>query len=164
MSRADDAARTQATDPPSDAQAALARAGAHGRRAAAEALAAVGALLDAAALAGSGKPAAAHPLLGPLAEMLAQLAGFLGSSEDSAAGPVVEAITRALDAEIERWERRAQNDADARAVLRAFLGLRELLWEAGIRRPPPKARTRPTKGTEGRERPSRAPARTTAQG
>jgi len=46
----------------------------------------------------------------------------------------------ALDAEIARWEKRAAADGDARAVLRAFLGLRELLWEVGVRpRPEPAA-------------------------
>ena len=35
--------------------------------------------------------------------------------------------------EIERWEARSARDPDARAVLRAFLGLRELLWELGLR-------------------------------
>ncbi|MGH7286571.1 MAG: hypothetical protein ACREI8_00945, partial [Myxococcota bacterium] len=36
---------------------------------------------------------------------------------------------------IARWEERARQDGEARAVLRAFLGVRELLWEFGIRRP-----------------------------
>ena len=164
MTGADDATSARRADPPPDARAALARAGTHGRRAAAEALAALGALLDAAALAGVGKPAAAHPWLGPLAEMLTHLADFLGSSRDPAAEPLVEAIARALDAEIERWEHRARNDADARAVLRAFLGLRELLWEAGIRRPPPTARTRTAQGTAGHRRPTRATAPSTTEG
>jgi hypothetical protein len=47
---------------------------------------------------------------------------------------LLAAIAEALDAEIARWELRAQDDADARAVLRAFLGMRELLWEFGVRR------------------------------
>jgi hypothetical protein len=42
-------------------------------------------------------------------------------------------IAEALDAEIARWEERAKHDADARSVLRAFLGLREVLWELGVR-------------------------------
>ena len=45
----------------------------------------------------------------------------------------------ALDAEIARWETKARQDADARAVLRAFLGVRELLWELGMRPSAPAA-------------------------
>ena len=42
-------------------------------------------------------------------------------------------LAAALESEIRRWERRSQTDPDARPVLRAFLGLRELLWEFGLR-------------------------------
>ena len=66
-----------------------------------------------------------------------------------------------LEAEIERWEARAGDDPEARAVLRAFLGLRELLWEFGIR--PSGSRTgsetgnsfRSRRGTARRSRPRR---------
>ena len=40
-----------------------------------------------------------------------------------------------LDAEIARWENCSKDNADARAVLRAYLGVREVLWELGLRRP-----------------------------
>ena len=46
---------------------------------------------------------------------------------------LVAALADALDAEIARWQARSTEDPDARAVLRAFLGLRELLWELGVR-------------------------------
>lgn len=44
-------------------------------------------------------------------------------------------LYRALEAEILRWETRSKTDPDARPVLRAFLGLREILWEFGVRAP-----------------------------
>jgi hypothetical protein len=44
-----------------------------------------------------------------------------------------EPLAEALELEIKRWELRSSTDADARVVLRAFLGLRELLWELGMR-------------------------------
>ena len=66
-------------------------------------------------------------------------------------------LAEALDLEIERWERRAREDPDARAVLRAFLGVRELLWELGIR-PQPKrgaadeAQSPPKRKSKGKRR------------
>jgi hypothetical protein len=115
-------------------QEALARARRHTQRAIAEALAAARALLDAASLGLSGEPAEAHRGLGALSSALQQASAQL--SDDSAAltGPVVEAILDALDHEIARWELRSSDDAEARAVLRAFLGMREILWEFGLRR------------------------------
>ena len=110
------------------------RARGHARRAAAEALAGVQAVLDAAALATSGVPSEIHALLAPLATLLSGLEDRLVRSAGPMSAPVVDAITQALDAEISRWETRAQDDPEARAVLRAFLGLRELLWEFGLRR------------------------------
>jgi hypothetical protein len=47
---------------------------------------------------------------------------------------LLDSIADALDAEIVRWEQLAADDLEARSVLRAFLGLRELLWEFGVRR------------------------------
>ena len=81
-----------------------------------------------------------------------------------AQGPLVQAIIEALDAEIARWEARSRDDADARAVLRAFLGLREILWEFGMRpadaeRPPPSGpspESRPGRGRPGARNPARA--------
>jgi hypothetical protein len=113
---------------------ALERARAHARSAAGEALASLHALLDAASLAASGRPSEFHGLLGPLAKLLEGLAEQLGHHGEPVGVPILEAITEALDAEIARWEDRAQEDPEARAVLRAFLGLREVLWEFGVRR------------------------------
>ena len=113
---------------------ALERARAHARSAAAEALASLHALLDAAALAASGQPSEFHGLLGPLAKLLEGLAERLGHEGEPVGAPILVAVTEALDAEIARWEDRAREDPEARAVLRAFLGLREVLWEFGVRR------------------------------
>ena len=111
---------------------ALARAREHARRALAEALAACGALLDAASLAATGAEASRHPLFAAAAAWLLDtrrnLARGAGPGEELGA-----ALSEALEAEIARWERRARNEVEARAVLRAFLGLRELLWELGVR-------------------------------
>lgn len=119
---------------PETAGEALERARAHARSAAAEALASLHALLDAAALAASGQPSEFHGLLGPLAKLLEGLAERLGHQGEPIGAPILEAVSEALDAEIARWEDRAQEDPEARAVLRAFLGLREVLWEFGVRR------------------------------
>ena len=129
---------------------ALALALAHGRAAAAEALAAIHALLDAATLATSGEPSASHGLLGPVARTLEGLAADLDAQRADASGPLLASLAAALDAEIARWEERAVDDRDARAVLRAFLGLRELLWEIGVRP------TRPADATPRRREPQRS--------
>jgi hypothetical protein len=119
---------------PADAAEALARARQHARSAASEAVAAVHALLDAAALATSGLPSEANGVLAPLARLLESLSEGLAPAADVASAPLLTALAEALDAEIARWEARARDDAEARAVLRAFLGVRELLWELGLRR------------------------------
>jgi hypothetical protein len=119
---------------PADLAEALARARQHARSAASESVLAVHALLDAAALAASGLPSDASRLLAPLAQLLESLAQGLAPDADAVSAPLLEALAEALDAEIARWEARARDDAEARAVLRAFLGVRELLWELGLRR------------------------------
>jgi hypothetical protein len=120
---------------PESVQGALARAGRHARSAAAEAILAARALLDAAALLQRGAPAETSPALAQIAVWLERLAA--GIAPDGAAdADLTRALAEALDAEISRWEERARDDADARAVLRAFLGVRELLWELGVRPAP----------------------------
>ena len=127
--------------PPRTAEEALARAAAHGRRAAAEALRAARALLDALSLSLHGAGAEERRVLGLAARSLDDLAGALHGG--SAPASVLVAVAEALDVEIARWEARARQDADARAVLRAWLGLREILWELGVRRPRGDARQAP---------------------
>lgn len=116
---------------PNNVEEALALARQHGRAAAAEATAAVRALLDAAALGSTGKRSGEVPGLGAVGEMLDDLHRWLEGGETSSA--VVVALAEALESEIRRWETRSSQDEEARSVLRAFLGLRELLWELGVR-------------------------------
>jgi hypothetical protein len=113
---------------------ALARARRHAKSAVAEALEAARALLDAASLATSGAPADAHPLLAR-ADRWIRTASRGWAADGGLSGELGAALAEALDHEIARWEQRARIDDDARAVLRAFLGLRELLWELGVRPP-----------------------------
>jgi len=129
--------RTQRDDPepPERAAEALARARKHAHAAIAEALAAVRALLDASSLVLSGETPASNTLLGPIARILEGLrAGFDASATTAEAAALLRSIAEALDVESARWEARAETDPEARAVWRAFFGLRELLWEFGIRR------------------------------
>jgi len=146
-----DGGRPQSTDE------ALARAREHGQAALAETLRALESLLDAAALASGGAAAAGHPVLGQVARVLEGLAAELAPGNRAASESLLAAVAAALDLEVSRWEKRAHEDPDARAVLRAFLGLRELLWEFGVRPggggsgPDPAARRRRS------PRPSRSP-------
>jgi hypothetical protein len=119
-------------DAPESAEQALARAAQHARASAAELVAALRALVDAASLAASGEPGATGRLA-PLAMVLDEVQALV--SPELGGGALAAAIAEALDAEIARWEERGRDDPDARAVLRAFLGLRELLWELGVRPP-----------------------------
>ena len=139
--------------PPATLEEALARAREHGRLALAETLSALQALLDAAALAGSGKPLQAHRQFAPLARVLEGLASDLARRSGDGPEPLLASIAEALDVEIARWEKRARDDLDARAVLRAFLGLREILWELGVR--PRRSDSKPGPGPQrARKRPA----------
>jgi hypothetical protein len=132
-------------EPPTSAAEALAAAAQHTRAAVSEAIAAIHSLLDAVSLASAGELSEAHQLLGPITQTLENLRGQLGDDRESA--HLLAAIADALDAEIERWQQRAREDPDARSVLRAFIGLRELLWEFGVRPSSPDAerQTPPTR-------------------
>ncbi len=127
---------------------ALARARRHARAAVGEGLEAVRALLEAAALATPGVPTGAQRLLSLASDALQELAATLGAED--------RVTQAALDAEIARWEARARDDTEARAVLRAFLGLRELLWELGVR-PEGGARARGAKRARARRKVERVP-------
>jgi hypothetical protein len=111
---------------------ALARARRHAKNAAAEALEALRALLDAASLATSGAPSANNALFVSIDRWIARASRGWASQGGVSDGITAE-IAAALDQEIARWEERAKHDDDARPVLRAFLGLREVLWELGVR-------------------------------
>jgi len=138
---------------------ALARARRHGRAATAEALAMVRALIDAASLAASGRPSEASRLLGPLAKLLEALGEDLGYDAGDGSSQILDSIAGAIDEEIARWEERARDDTEARTVLRAFLGLREILWELGFRHSGPAS----DDSKERREPPSAPSRRRTAK-
>jgi len=91
------------------------------------------ALLDLGSLSTSGVPAHSHRILARIAALLEELAASLGTSDSKRNASLGRALADAIDLEIARWEARAEDDPEARAVLRAFLGLRELLWEIGVR-------------------------------
>jgi hypothetical protein len=112
---------------------ALARAARHGRTAVAEALAAGRALVEAAALASTGRPVSENGALGLVLRTLDELGESLAAGMEGPAAGLLRSVVEALDAEIARWEARAGDDPEARAVLRAYLGLREILWELGVR-------------------------------
>lgn len=133
--RASEAASQGAAARESELAEALTRAREHIRAALAELLQALCALADAASLAATGAPASAHPPLVRLVRSLERLGAAL-AGEGRAPDGLIDAIAHALDGEIERWEARAHDDPEARALLRAYLGLRELLWELGVRRTP----------------------------
>jgi hypothetical protein len=122
------------TPAPHRLEEALLRVRDHARAATAEAALAARALLDAASLGATGVPAEGHePLRGAL-RWLEDLAANAGGGEGRR---WLSALSDALDAEIARWEARSRSDPEARGVLRAFLGLRELLWELGLQAPAP---------------------------
>ncbi len=117
--RSQNRTRQDDAEPPERAAEALARARRHARAAIAEALAAVGALLDASSLALSGEAATSNPLLGPMARILEGLrAEFDKNATTGEAAALLRSIAEALDAEIARWEARAETDPDARGVAR----------------------------------------------
>ena len=122
---------TERTPPTSSAEA-LAEARRHAQHAAAESAAALRALLDAAALATAGEPAAAGRLA-PLAEALERIAAWLHPEGDESGEAVLRALADGLDAEIARWEAKSREDPEARSVLRAFLAVREVLFEMRTR-------------------------------
>ena len=117
-------------------QQALARARRHAGSAAAEAVAALRALLDAAALASGRRPAAEHPGLAPLARWLDDVNEALDPRDAPGAAALLDEVARALDGEIARWQSRAANDADARSVLHTLREVREILLELGARAGP----------------------------
>lgn len=144
--------------PPRSAEDALLRARDHGRRALAEASCAARCLLDAASLATTGVPAEGHESLRRAALWLERAAGAAGAAPGGEAARWLDAVAAALDEEIGRWEARSESDPEARAVLRAFLGVRELLWEFGLRRRSPQdsPEARGGAGAAARERPAAA--------
>jgi hypothetical protein len=128
------------TPPPRNVEEALDRARRHGLAALAEGSEALRALIDAASLAATGASSEAHGAVAPALAWLHDLAERARAGAGRPGAVWTDAVAEALDDEIERWEERGRRDPEARAVLRAFLGVRELLWEFGLR--PAQADTR----------------------
>lgn len=112
---------------------AIERAAHHAGLALAQGVASARALLDAASIGVTGESAQTHQHLSEFARALDQIGEALSGENSPLSNTALSALLEALDSEIARWEIRSQTDADARAVLRAFLGLREFLWELGLR-------------------------------
>ncbi len=119
----------------------------HAQRAAAEGVAGARDLLDVASIGVLGAPAHTHRSLGELAKLLEQLERTLNGEAPSFRNAAINTVLAAVDREVERWELRSKDDPDARAVLRVFLGMREVLWELGVR---PETRTRNRSASHGR--------------
>ncbi len=133
MTDRDHESGTKTAPPPRSADEAMARARQHGLAAVAEGALALRALVDAASLAATGAPADAHAAIAGASAWLDQIAAQLQAGAGRSGAPWLDAVAHVLDAEIERWETRGRDDPEARAVLRAFLGVREILWEFGLR-------------------------------
>jgi hypothetical protein len=134
---------------------AIERARGHLRNASLEGLEAARALVDAASVASGAVEIAPDSLTGQIRSALGELIDALrnGRGFDLPAA-LTQPLSDALEAEIARWQRRSRIDPDARPVLRAFLGLRELLWELGFERP-----ERGPEDAETREDPVTAPSK-----
>lgn len=115
------------------ADEALRRARAHAGLAAREALTALRWLLEAGSLAATGTPSEQQRWIGALARFLDSAAAGFESEDVDVGSRLLESVAEALDREIARWEERSRSEPEARPVLRAFLGLREILWEFGLR-------------------------------
>ncbi len=142
----------------------LRRARDHLGRAALEALEAARALLDASLRASGLHSVAPDGLAGEIGRSLDALISTLreGRSFVVPAG-LARPLAEALEVEIARWERRSQTDSDARPVLRAFLGMRELLWEFGVGSPSEPERPRASKARDKAATSSRESAKTRVQ-
>ena len=119
------------------ADEALQRARIHLRQATLEGLEAARALMLAAAQSSGLAEPSADSWVGQVQRNLEDLiVGLRKNGSFALPAALTEPFATALEAEIKRWEQRSQTDPDARLVLRAFLGLRELLWELGMRHDP----------------------------
>ena len=117
--------------PPESVEEALERARRHGLASAAEGLAALQALAEAGALA-AGR-SIDEGSLATLRDTLVRVRRWLDPDGGRDAASVLEGVSQALDEEIHRWEEKSKDDADARTILRAFLAVREVVWEFAAR-------------------------------
>jgi hypothetical protein len=158
-SRSSGATPTPDAAVPETVEEALSRARYHGRLAAAESVAALQALLDSAALGLSGRAAERDAILGPLSRSMEELRALIAPDDSRFGSSLLSALFDALDAEIARWELRSREDPNARSVLRAFLGVREILWEISARGRAPEASAEEGATAGGETEPSAGPVR-----
>lgn len=126
-----------------EVEEALARARKHLRSATVEGLEAASALLDAATSATGIDDADPRSFAGEIRRSLDDLrSAALDEGAMRFPAALAEPLISALDAEIKRWEQRSANDPNSRPVLRAFLAVREFLWEMGVRSDPAAASPR----------------------
>jgi hypothetical protein len=116
---------------PESVEEALARARQHGRAAAAEGLAALQALAEAGGL--SLGTSLDEGAIATLRETIQQVRRWLDPEGGRSAASVLEGVSQALDEEIQRWEEKSREDSEARTILRAFLAVREVVWEFASR-------------------------------
>ncbi len=144
-----------------EAEDGLRRAREHLGRATLESLEAARALLSASMRASGIHSVAPDGLAGEIGRGLDALISSLRRGEAFALPSALALpLAKALEAEITRWEVRSQTDSDARPVLRAFLGFREVLWEFGVRPQPEPDRSstsQPPDTTASRPPPSAKP-------
>ena len=113
---------------------ALSRARTHLRNSTLEGLEAARAMLEAAMHASALAKASPDSMVSELQNQLDDLISRLRENNAFALPrALAEPLGAAIDSEIRRWEARSHKDPDARLVLRAFLGMRELLWEISSR-------------------------------
>ncbi len=112
---------------------ALHRARKHLRISTVEAFEGARALLEAAMHSSGLTSASPDSLVGQIQRQLDDvIAALRGDAPLVMPRALAKSLGGAIDAEIKRWERLSQTDSDARLVLRAFLALREFLWEIGM--------------------------------
>ena len=88
-----------------------------------------------------------------------ELRGLIAPDDSGFGSSLLSALFDALDAEIARWELRSREDPNARSVLRAFLGVREILWEISARGGEAEASSEESRTEGGETGPSAGPVR-----
>jgi hypothetical protein len=161
MKQRNERGRYASLPPPRSADEAIARARRHMMAAIGETVHALRALVDAASLATTGRSSDAHAALAGASAWLDGIAEQMQAGAGRDGAPWLDAVAHVLDAEIARWETRGRDDPEARAVLRAFLGVREILWEFGLR-PSPSAASDDAPGEPTRHEPARTSAATSS--
>ena len=137
---------------------AIERARVHLRLASVEGLETARALMDAVTIAAGRSASAPGKTSREIAAALDDLIAHMRAGGGlSVPGGIALPLAQALDREIERWQQRSRTEPEARAVLRAFLGLRELLWELGVRVEPAADQRSNARSAGKQEEPKREP-------